>query len=165
MFRVALIAYLSLTTVFGPALCCCNARQFFGARDGSQCCGKPAALHSDAPTDHHAVHDHHCGQAHHQHEQASASSASEPKQSPAENEQDGQNCPCGNHHASLVAAAISGGVRLNVDELQTQTWFVLVAPLPVLPEYDAAQASRSAHLRPVGLYGREMLRAYSIMRC
>jgi len=157
MFRVVLTAYLSLTTVLGPALCCCNVQQLFSMVNGSKCCGKPVARHSDAKLAQHAAHDHH------RHEHSPAKDASKSEQPPA-HEHDGQNCPCGNHHAKLVAA-VTGDVQSKAVEMQNQTWSVLVTIFPVVPKFDVHEASIIAHLRPADLYGREILRAYQTLRC
>lgn len=165
MFRVALIAYLSLTSVLGPLLCCCNAQQLLSATDGSKkCCGKSAALHSESHAAEHVAHAHSHGHVHHSHSHSPVDNTPEPEQAPLNDDHDGQDCPCGKHHASLVAAAVTGGVQMNAGELQTQTWFVLVALLPG-PEFNAENASILAQIRPANLYGREILRAYQIMRC
>ena len=166
MFRVALIAYLSTTTVLGPLLCCCNAQQLFSMMDGSKCCGNPTARHSDAEPARNTTHGHHHGHAHHHHEHSPVKATSKSDQAPAQNEHDGHNCPCGKHHASMVAAVVTSGVQLKAVELQTQPpQFVLVDLLPVLTALDAEYASMIAKLRPANLYGREILRAYQIMRC
>ena len=162
MFRVALIAYLSLTTVFGPLLCCCNAQQLLSATDGlKKCCGKSAVLDTEA----HAAHAHHHGHAHHGHAHSPAEKTPESKQAPLNNEHDGQDCPCGKHHASLVATVAAEGLQLKAVEWHAQTWFVLITLLPKLPRIDAESASLIAQIRPADLYGREILRAYQIMRC
>lgn len=157
MFRVVLIAYLSLTTVLGPLLCCCNARQLFSLVEGSKCCGKPVVQGSDAPLAHADAHDHnHHGHAHHRHEHSPTSDTPKSEQVPVPHEHDGQNCPCGKHHANLVAL-VTDGVKVRAVEIQYQSWFVLVTLLPVMPEFDVHEASIDACLRPADLYGREML--------
>jgi hypothetical protein len=66
----------------------------------------------------------------------------------------------------MVAAVVVDGVQWKAVELQFQTWFVLADLTPsVLPEFDSAKASMLANIRPADLYGRELLRAYQIMRC
>jgi hypothetical protein len=163
MFRVVLIAYLNLTTVIGPALCCCNAKQLVSMANGSKCCGKPAARRSDAQLAHDDGHDHHDGHAHHRHEHLPAK-GTKSNQAPVPHEHGGQNCPCGKHHANLVAA-VTDGVQAKAVEMQNQTCFVLVSILPVVPEFDVHEASINAHRRPADLYGTEILRAYQILRC
>jgi hypothetical protein len=163
MFRLALIAYLSLTTVLGPLLCCCNAQQLATFVGGSQCCGKRVAQQTAPENTEHAGHSYH-GHSHHKHEHSPETEPSQSKQAPVPHKHNGQNCPCGKHHASLVAAA-TNIVQLNAVELQAQTWNVLVAILPVAVDFEEQTASINTHLRPAKLYGREMLRAYSIMRC
>ena len=165
MFRVALIAYLSTTTVLGPLLCCCNAQQLFTMVEVSKCCGKSGRVHSNAKDSEHAAHDHHHGHAHHHHEHSPVEHTSKTDPAPTHDEHDGQNCPCGKHHASLVAVAVTDGVQLKAVELQSQTWLIVVALLPLLSDFDADYASMIAQNRPADLYGREILRAYQIMRC
>lgn len=165
MFRVALIAYLSLTTVLGPVLCCCNAQQLFSLVEGSKCCGRRVAQDSDAQLAHEDGHDHHHGHAHHRHEHSPAPEVAKTAPTPVPHEHDKENCPCGKSHVSMVAAAVTDGVQVKAVQIHNQTWFVLVSVMPVLPEFDAEYASIFAHLRPADLYGREMLRAYQIMRC
>ena len=161
MLRVALIAYLSLTTVLGPALCCCNVQQLSTLVDGPKCCGKPADRRSNVETAD-AIHEH--GHAGHHHRHVSPKLATEAEQVPVPHKHDGEKCPCGKHHANLVAA-ITGSVQSVVGEIQHQTWSILVAALPVIAEFEVKTASISTHQRPADLYGREMLRAYQIMRC
>ena len=132
---------------------------------GSKCCGRSAIAQAHAKTSEHHVHGHHHGHAQSHHEHPPAPGAGESEQAPANNEHDGQNCPCGKHHASLVATAVTNGIQLKAAELPALTWHVVVAMLPVLSEFDADYASMIAQNRPATLYGREILRAYQIMRC
>ena len=164
MAHLALVAYLSLTTVLGPALCCCNAQQLFSVFNGSSCCGRPVARSSDVHAAQHAAHDHQHGHAHHHHGTSPKKDPSQSKQRPMPHDHDGQNCPCGRHHASLVAA-VTDSIQSKAVEMQNLTWSVLVTNSPVLPEFDAQEASINAQLRPADLYGREILRAYQILRC
>lgn len=164
MFRASLIAYLALTTVLGPVLCCCNAQRLFLSVEGTKCCGKPVVQGADAQAAHEDGHEHHHGHAHHQHEHSPAPDVANPEPAPVRHEHDEENCPCGKHHASMVAA-VTDSVKLKSVETQNQTWFVLVSLLPVPSEFDAENSSIIAHRRPADLYGREMLRAYQIMRC
>ena len=164
MLRVAVIAYLSLTTVVGPALCCCNARQLFSfvEASGNHCCGKPAKEVA-APSHSHS-HKHHHGHEHvADHHPDSPAPVERSPQTPCEH--DNQDCPCGNRQATLVATA--AGERTNVQALELQSQFFNhpAVDLPVLPEFDLTEASTTAHIRPADLYGREMLRAYQTLRC
>lgn len=166
MFRIALIAYLSLTTVLGPLLCCCNAQQLLSATDSpKKCCGKSAALKSEVHAGEHAALAHRHAHTHQSHSQSPAENTPESKQGPLTNEHDGRDCPCGKHHTSLVATVAAKGLPLKTIESLTQTWQVLVILLPQQPRIDAESASLIAQIRPADLYGREMLRAYQIIRC
>jgi hypothetical protein len=164
MLRVAVIAYLSLATVLGPSLCCCNARQLFSLVEtsGSHCCGKPSTGVSASAHNH--SHKHHHGHEHvaENHFKSPAPVERSP-QTPCEH--DNQDCPCGNRQASLIATATSEGTSVQALELQSQFFNQLAVDLPVLPEFDVKAASATAHIRPADLYGREMLRAYQTMRC
>jgi hypothetical protein len=170
MFRVAVIAYLSLATVMGPSLCCCNARQLFAVAGTSTCCGQStstATAHS-----HSGRHKHQHGHGHkhsHGHEHVAADhphSAAPGEQSPQKPcEHDDKNCPCGNRQAKLVAIPSGEGSHGQALELQSEFFNHLAVDLPVLPEFDVKEASTTAHIRPADLFGRDMLRAYQTLRC
>ena len=164
MLRVAVIAYLSLTTVVGPALCCCNARQLFSVVEtsGNHCCRKPAR--EVAVPSHSHSHNHHHGHEHVAHHHSKPPAPVEHSQ-PTPGEQDKPDCPCGNRQATLVSTAAGEGTNVQALELQSQYFNHLAVDLPVLPEFDLKEASATAHIRPADLYGREMLRAYQTLRC
>jgi len=160
MFRFALIAYLSLTTVFRPALCCCTAEQFL---PGSTCCNVTGSPQTVAPPASHKSHKN-C----HGHAQTLAQSSTEKHtqsdQKPTPCDQDGKNCPCGKRFASM-AIATAGGFQSSTIGVQDQTWTAQVLILGDLPSIDTLQVSYLAHGWHSDRYGREMLRAYQIMRC
>jgi len=158
MFRASLVVYLTLATVLGPVLCCCNAQRLFSSVEGSKCCRKGSA----AQVAHNDAHDH--GHAHHEHQHPPTPDAANSQSAPVRHEHDDESCPCGKHHVSLVVA-VPAGMQLKAADLQTPTWYILVALLPALPEIDAQNSSINAQVRPADLYGREILRAYQIMRC
>lgn len=164
MFRVALIACLSVTTALGPALCCCNAQQLFSMVARTSCCGKsPTAPDQDAALAEQGAHAHCLG--HHGHKHPPGKDAANTNVDPVSHEHDGQNCPCGNRQAGQVATSTENG-PLKVLEFKAQTWLVPAAILPAsLSEFDALKASSLDRDRPADLFGREMLRAYQIMRC
>ncbi len=161
MLKIAVIAYLSLTTVLGPALCCCNAQQLFSILEGSTCCGKLASgeISESEPYSHCSHH----GHAHHRHEHpATTGNDTTDDLPPAGHQHDKQDCPCGEHHATLVAA--TDAANWNRTDLLSQTWFELALATPALPEFGGPKAVLVV-ATPAHLYGREMLRAYQIMRC
>ena len=164
MFRVALIAYLSLTTILGPSLCCCNSQQLFSLVAGLKCCGKPVAPRSDAELVQVERHAHHHGFAHHRHEHSPAPASAKTDPAPVRQEHDEENCPCGKHYASMVAV-VTDGVPIKAVEMRNPTGFVPDSLLPVLSESDLENVSLIGPRRHADLYGREMLRAYQIMRC
>jgi hypothetical protein len=169
MLRVAFIAYLCLTTIFGPSLCCCNAQQLVAMVEGVKCCGKRAHKEFSVPERHeHCSHHRHAHQRHETLEARHNETTSDLPPAghelpPAGDEHDKHNCPCGQHHAKLVAT-LTNVVHGNGGDLQSQMRFVLAIQMPALPEFDGPLAVFSA-ARPAHLYGREMLRAYQIMRC
>lgn len=164
MIRVVLIAYLSLATVLGPALCCCNAQQLFSMGNGSTCCTRAVLRHSDAENTQNASHHHHHANAQHHHEHSTAKDTSKSDQRTAPRKHGGSSCPCGKHYASLVAA-LTDGPPSNAGEVQNQKWSVLVAALPAMPAVAVLETFVLAHRGPAKLYGREILRAYQILRC
>lgn len=165
MLRVAVIAYLSLTTVVGPSLCCCNFRQLYSLvlASDDHCCGKPTREVAAPAHSHSHKHDHH-GHEHLADHHAESPAPVEPApQSPCEH--DKQHCPCGGRQPTLVATTVGEGTAVRALELQCQFLNQLTAVLLVLPEFDLKKASTTAHIRPAALFGREMLRAYQILRC
>ena len=162
MLKIALIAYLCLTTVLGPALCCCNAQQLFSMAEGAKCCGERELRELPGPQP--LAHCSHHGHAHHRHEKPMAKDSDKTdKLPPAGHNHDKQNCPCGEHHAKLVAA-VTNVAHYNGGDLQGQTWSFLAVATPTLPVFDGHLAVLIA-ARPAHLYGREILRAHQIMRC
>ena len=159
MVRFAVIAYLSLATVLGPSLCCCNARLIFAIVGTSHCCNRP----STAP----AAPAHHCHHEHcHGHKQVArhVEAPVEPsEQAPCNH--DSENCPCGNRHAKLIAIVAGVGLNMQALELQAPSFSHSVIDLPVLPDFDVKESATTAHVRPADLFGTEMLRAYQTFRC
>src|SRR5690242_15627036 len=103
MLRIATIAYLSLTTVLGPAVCCCTTLAMFSARDTSACCDKSASGNRHATHGHGGDH----GHRHHGHATSSSKVAPPTEDKPTPNGHDSHDCPCGEHQPSLVGAAIA----------------------------------------------------------
>ena len=160
MLRFALIAYLSLATVLRPALCCCTAEQFL---PGSTCCNVTGSPQADAPAASHKSHKN-C----HGHAQTPAQSSTDKHtqsdRKPAPCDQDGKNCPCGKRFASMAISAVSGFQSIT-SGVSDQSWTAQVLILDELPSIDTLQVSFLAHEWHSDRYGREMLRAYQIMRC
>lgn len=160
MIRFALIVYLSLTTVLRPALCCCMAKELLS---GSTCCSTKVALEPVAASHAHKPHKNCRGHAKPSRESASQKSAkTEQKQNPCE--QDRSTCPCGKSFASMAISA-SDGFQHGSVEVQSKTWTEQSLSHTVLPASDVQQTSLLAQGRHSDRYGREMLRAYQIMRC
>lgn len=162
MLRSVLITYLCLATVVGPSLCCCNAQRLIAMVEGVKCCGKRA--HSEIPSPERHKHCSHHEHAHHHHAKPELPNSEATKDiSPAEHQHDKQNCPCGEHHAKLVAT-LTVVANWNGVDLQNSTLGILANLMLALPEVHVNVAV-STDERPAHLYGREMLRAYQIMRC
>ena len=161
MLRVALIAYLGLTTVLGPLLCCCNAQQLFVLVAGTTCCGKLAQRDVPVPK----PHDHcsHHGHSHHPHDSPVAKDNETSGLPSGEQRHDKHDCPCGEHHAKLVAV-VTDVAHWNGGDLIGQPWSALAVSTFGLPEFGGYLADHTAGI-PAHLYGREILRAYQIMRC
>lgn len=163
MFRFGLIAYLGLTTVFGPLVCCCSARELIGLLnsqrfwntrasrsvvEGSRLSKKIRSDKADCCHKHSPKH----------------GTSNRPENVPPYNEHDGSNCPCGQHQATLVTVAIND-TDVKAPEGSDQFWTSLIASLPSINCVNCLATSINVHNPPAGLYGRDLLRAYQIMRC
>lgn len=155
MTRWLLIAYLSITTVLGPALCCCNLALFLPVRAKVNCCGKAIAK---VEQPHH--HDDHAEHVHHHSSHASEQSPATP------HDHDPANCPCERHHAKLVAVPGSQGLEV---ERSSELSFGSAFGFVILPVADfrlfVGDCQLGTEAMPPSLFGREMLRAYQTMRC
>lgn len=162
MLRVAFIAYLCVTTVLGPSLCCCNAQQLVAMVEGAKCCGKPA--HKELSVPEPRGHCSHHTDAHHRHAKPEAKDTEKSSDlPPAWHQHDKQSCPCGDHQAKLVAT-LTNAVHGNCGDLNCTGLPILEVGTPALPELHGDLAVLAA-ARATHLYGRELLRAYQIMRC
>lgn len=169
MIRFALTAYLSLMAALGPALCCCNLRHLLAGSDTSSCCGKMHAKaspgadrhghshhgHSHAHGDH--AHHHH---AHHHHAHAPGP-ASPVDSNPLPQNHDGKDCPCGGQDELIAVGANDAKAPV----LQNHGALLFAVALPIQPQASAVEATSIPQVRPSLLAGRELLRAYQIMRC
>jgi hypothetical protein len=162
MFRAVLIAYMCAATVTGPLVCCCTLRAAAPAEGGGHCCSgheKAASTHARSGHDHHHEHRH----ASHGHSPAVASTD---EGSPSGKEDPGEHhCPCGRRHATtLTVAAIEHGMVRGFD-LPIPVWMPYEACDLLLTEICGPSSAINAYSVPPGLFGRDMLRAYQIMRC
>jgi hypothetical protein len=160
MLRLVTIAYLSITSVLGPAFCCCAAQGIFSVGEASTtCCEKPASASSHAAHGHRGDHEH----GHHHHKHRPPKVAVQSESAPVQNEHDSHDCSCGEHQPSLVNGAHDGG---NWDVAgQSQTWLATAGMVPTLADVDGQHVLALAHARPANLFGRGILRAYQVMRC
>ena len=159
--RAAFIAYLTLATVLGPNLCCCNMQQLLSLTHGSSaCCGKNSSSAAAADHQHHlAGHTHNHGSSH----ADSRTPAHESQQAPCDH--GSRDCPCGQHHAKLVATPPSEGVQVRNSDSPDHIFCAVAIGVLFSAEFDGRDASAIAHANPASLYGREMLRAYQTLRC
>lgn len=167
MFRIAVIAYLSLATVLGPSLCCCNAGQLFSGVTRCKGDDLPSRSAKAKSSRHH--HEHCQGHAHGQqkhklaHQHGSTCTNKHSSQNPCDHENQG--CPCGNRQAKLVAISPVEGSHSQVVSMQAQLLSALAFVVAVVPELDLREVTTTAHIHPNDLFGREMLRAYKTLRC
>lgn len=154
MFRLAFIAYLSLIAALGPALCCCSLRHVQAGAGQSTCCGHSAG--------HGHVHRHKHGEHAHSHTGIDPHSTSAPADSSSlPPNHDGQDCPCGRQRE--IALAVDVGAKIL--ESHRFSSFEFFVALPIQPVLNPIQATTIPSVKPAMLAGREMLRAYQIMRC
>lgn len=158
MLRAVLIAYLSLATVFGPLLCCCNMPRLFGAGGEANCCKKSVAAHA---------HNHHDGHHHSHHHDDSSDTAetNSPEKTPVNHEHEGEDCPCGRRDAKFISSLATQNIVQATGELHETHYFPSITCEPVCLSTFSGIVSNHAKFKPAGLYGREMLRAYQILRC
>lgn len=165
MMRAVFIAYLAISAALGPAVCCCQLRQLVSTDAvATGCCGNAAAELRIEPSSHSC-----CA-----HEPRELTSVSNPKgfantdllrdsqeNSPAPCK---SHCPCGRHEPGLLANSVS-----LVSFSASMSW-----PAPKFTvDFSALSWGREFlatgtpldFSRPAALAGREMLRAYHILRC
>ena len=171
MFRFLLTTYLCLGAAFAPLLCCCALQHHSTTPSTGLCCHNSAA-------DSARKHDHHRGehQAHHRHDgdngHGSAAQVATDKEQPGDEgtskQPDPDSCPCGKQLLKLATVSTPKAQFSSGDI--TTTWLHLLFVLPVSAVSDATDVASAASHRfrdgpPVSLAGRDMLRAYQIMRC
>jgi hypothetical protein len=157
MFRVAFIAYLSLATVFGPLLCCCNMQRLLGSPTNRSCCQPQVECRK-------AQHCKSCER--HRSNSQGENDAQATENSSHRHDQPGGECPCGRRHATMLASGEnSQSLSYSTINLPTFQWPLSIDSLPVHASVEASITSMIAKFRPADLYGREILRAYQILRC
>lgn len=137
MFRVVLTAYLCFAAFCGPLFCCCALGHATTTQAGEQpsCCGKSSAKTNDDPR---SPRDHAPG-----------------------------SCPCRKHHSTMTGAVVAK-TDVSSDALGP-TFFTdfFAFPASILPEpHDVSSGTKAKFLigPPASLAGRELLRAYQILR-
>lgn len=163
MFRLGLIAYLSLATVFGPFLCCCTAlrlTELFGIELHHP---NKAAVQLTARGEQRSG-NRHVGPASCCRTQSSKRGTENSESAPPCNDGDRSSCPCGKHQPTVVATDVSQSQSKIVD-VSEPLWDLPVANLSSLHDLDFVPRLHSVHENPAGIYGTKMLRAFQIMRC
>jgi len=143
MLRIAVTAYLTFVAFIGPGLCCCTAIRL---ADGT-----------------------HCRQSR-QHEHKSRSCChskpvSDDGQRPSQNDQR-PHCPCNDHRSTPIALVASEVLVANVFTLGQAVGFMV--PIAVLD--GGLPIVAGSLFAPVPgddgvLFGRDILRAFQILRC
>jgi hypothetical protein len=157
MFRLGLIAYLSLATVFGPFLCCCSVPRLTGLFGSDSRYANKAAGRNE-------ISGNRVGRASCCNSQSSKPGTAKPESAPPANDGDRSNCPCGKHQPTVVATDVSQSQSKIVD-VSEPLWDLPVANLSSLFDFDFVPQLDIVHEKPAGIYGRKMLRAFQIMRC
>jgi hypothetical protein len=153
VIRFAIVAYLSAATAFGPAVCCCNLRQFSSRFANSQCCG---AWSSHRDGKHFQCR--YC-------KPSSSFDASLPKRRNDAPCPGSDRCPCRRQRSNLASApdpaSPTGLPQASVE------W-----PMPIDCQASSTNTGlgnrrlqRGDDERPALLFGRGILRAYQMLRC
>ncbi len=156
MFRFTLIAYLSLASVFRPALCAAAATHRLQV---SACC---RAMSTDQTVEHQTHKDcQSCSSLQArlvQEKHANRDQKSTPCDSP------GDRCHCGKQFAIMTLATTSGSSH-SIAGIEQSYWATTISnDVNSLP-FDTKQVSLLAQGRHFARSGQEILRAYQIMRC
>jgi hypothetical protein len=166
MFRFALTAYLSVAAIVAPLLCCCALEHAVASTPKTSCCGKSASTGGAARSVGGHAHHHH-GHRHHGHAQGKPHAPkSVPAGVPAKHNPD--SCPCDKHLSKLVAV-LEHKAEV-VSTAHTGIWGQLFHALPVDAISDASDITSAVQHHflsgpPASLAGRDLLRAYHILRC
>jgi hypothetical protein len=84
---------------------------------------------------------------------------------PDDNNPGDHHCPCGKRHATtLTVAAVDHG-QIRSFDLPIHVWTAYEEFESLLTEICGNSPAMIAYSVPPGLFGRDMLRAYQIMRC
>lgn len=160
--------YLSVAVVFGPTLCCCALDSLFPSTAQSACGHEGGCKpHTD---DGHGGHAHHAKAGHHHHGHNGHHAEAKPpasEEEPAPCDHEPGKCPCGEHQQTMAATQPSDAVGQRSLELHDDvfsTFAVFILPLASL-EQEGASMLRLGEIRPSGINGREILRAYHKLQC
>ena len=147
MFRAVLIAYLSVATAMSSSFCCCSMRQLFARSATASCCKAGVLRETSCPN---------CQQ------EESDNDTNAQAKLPCDGD---RHCGCGIRQAKQIAPTTVVGET-------SPSWGWLDLHYPDLVEYtfdplslDGVTSRFRKKQRPAALYGRDILRAYQILRC
>lgn len=166
MLRAALFTYLIISAAIGPALCCCQLKQFLGIQKSSPCCEINLAANKQDKADSHG----HCSRCRHTTQDDDlrnalasdglASDNSKPTpESPCK-----PNCPCGRHEPGLIGTAPELINSNSIGQYPSQE-FGNSYSIAISTVTHLSFVGGFAIEKPVAISGREILRAYQILRC
>jgi hypothetical protein len=166
MLQFALSIYLCMAVVFGPALCCCSMDSLFASATAPSACGHEGGCNSHSKSHGHSAeggNHHHGHSGQHSHDAPPAAS----DEVPAPCDHDPGKCPCGQHRQTMAASHPSDWVGQRSLDLQNDLFSILAVYVLSLTslEQDDASTLRMGDIRPSGVYGREILRAYHKLQC
>jgi hypothetical protein len=161
MLQVALSMYLSLAVVIGPALCCCTMDGLFSRAVSSSACSHAGCCKARNESAGHG----HPGHSHSAESRSEATQQSSKEPAPCDHGK--EKCPCKKHRETMAASQASQD--LGQRSLDSVSDFFSTFSFAVLPfaslEKDAASTLKLGEIRPSGVYGREILRAYHKLQC
>jgi hypothetical protein len=139
-------------------------QQLFGASESTSCCKKSGVQQSKSHC--HAKASHAKGSSHHHGESQEEKDQAATEKTPVQHDHEDGECPCGRRHAKLLASSNAPVVQQLTIELQMPNWPLAAdCCIPSQVAITASITSMIARFRPADLYGREILRAYQILRC
>lgn len=147
MFRAVLLAYLSIATAISSSFCCCSMRQLFARSATASCCKAGVLRETSCPN---------CE------EEESDDETNAQAKLPCGGD---RHCACGIRQAKQLAPT-------TVVSEASASWEWLDLQFPDFVEYkldpvslDGVTSRFRDKQRPAVLYGRDILRAYQILRC
>jgi hypothetical protein len=166
MLRAALFTYLIVSAGIGPAICCCQLKQFLGVQKSSPCCGLNLAANKPGKASSHE----HCSRCKHTTQDDSLRSAlasdglSSVNSKPTPESPCKPNCPCGRHEPGLILTApelINSSLIGQYPSQEFGSSYSIAISIVTHLSFVGGFAIE----KPAAISGREILRAYQILRC